>query len=344
MLPILLTMGDPAGIGGEIMLRAAAGTELHLHGAPLVVIDDPERLRQLAARLNLGIEFHVIEGQDAVAGYDRPHQPGQLTIWKLPIAVEAEPGQPSTRYADAVIESINLAVAACLNGHAAAMTTSPIAKEVLARAGFRHPGHTEYLGYLAETAGFPVKRSVMMLAGPKLRTVPVTVHVALANVPLILSQSLIIQTAEVVNQGLKEMFGIAEPRLALSGLNPHAGENGLMGGEENRELRPAIDYLQRLGIAASGPHPADTMFTPEKRESYDVALCMYHDQALIPVKTLDMDRTVNVTLGLPFIRTSPDHGTAFDIAGKGIARPDSLIAAVNMAAEMATKRAPAHAS
>ncbi|MEM6902976.1 MAG: 4-hydroxythreonine-4-phosphate dehydrogenase PdxA [Pseudomonadota bacterium] len=336
--PILITMGDPAGVGGEILLKAAASDRLALAGHPLIAVDDPQRLQQLAVQLGLDIAIETLSELGDIAATPSDGQ-SRLRVWPLSMPVDAEAGHPSVAHADAIIESINLATASVLEDRAAAMVTNPIAKDVLLQSGFRHPGHTEYLGHLAQLAGFPVQRPVMMLAGPSLRTVPVTVHMPLANVPLILRRDLIEITARIVHQDLKSWFGVADPHLAISGLNPHAGENGLMGEEEDREITPAIKTLQDEGLRVTGPHPADTLFEARKRDSYDVALCMYHDQALVPVKTLDMDNTVNVTLGLPFIRTSPDHGTAFDIAGKGVARPDSLIAAINMAADLSNRRA-----
>ncbi|MBV6632229.1 MAG: 4-hydroxythreonine-4-phosphate dehydrogenase PdxA [Alphaproteobacteria bacterium] len=338
--PILVTMGDPAGIGGEILLQAVLSGNLDLAGHPLVVVDDPDRLQRVTDALSLQINIEAIK---SLGELPAASDASTIHVWPLPMKVPAELGKPSIAHADAIIESINIATAAVIEGHAAALVTNPIAKDVLLQSGFRYPGHTEYLGHLAQVAGFETERAVMMLAGPSLKTVPITVHIPLANVPLILRSGLIETTARIVHNDLRDMFGIQSPRLAISGLNPHAGENGLMGQEEEREIEPAIEALKKDGVNVTGPHPADTLFEASKRESYDVALCMYHDQALIPVKTLDMDNTVNVTLGLPFIRTSPDHGTAFDIAGKGIARPQSLIAAINMAADIAVKRT-AHAA
>ena len=213
--------------------------------------------------------------------------------------------------------------------------TCPIAKKPLYDAGFRFPGHTEFLGHLAELATGRPARPVMMLAGPDLRAVPVTIHIALAEVPRRLTTALIVETAAITAADLADKFGIHKPRLAVAGLNPHAGEGGAMGTEDEAVVRPAVEELQRRGIDARGPLPADTLFHPRARATYDAAICMYHDQALIPAKALAFDESVNVTLGLPFIRTSPDHGTAFDIAGKGIARPDSLIAALKLARAMA---------
>jgi 4-hydroxythreonine-4-phosphate dehydrogenase len=245
------------------------------------------------------------------------------------------PGRPDPASAAGIVESIERAVADCLSGRASAVVTNPIAKKPLYEAGFRFPGHTEFLGHLAERATGKPCLPVMMLAGPTLRTVPVTIHVPLAEVPGLLTTALIVSTARVVAADLASRFGIARPRLAVAGLNPHAGEDGGMGSEDIRVIGPAVAALRAEGIEAFGPLPADTMFHREARAGYDAAICMYHDQALIPVKTLAFDETVNVTLGLPFVRTSPDHGTAFDIAGRGAARPDSLIAALRLAATLA---------
>jgi 4-hydroxythreonine-4-phosphate dehydrogenase len=230
-------------------------------------------------------------------------------------------------------------VADCLAGRAAAVTTNPIAKKSLYDSGFGFPGHTEFLAHLAQAATGEARLPVMMLAGPELRTVPVTIHVPLAKVPGLLSTDLIVATARVVAADLTLRFGIARPRLAIAGLNPHAGEDGAMGEEDRSVIAPAVAILAAEGIAAFGPLPADTMFHPQARATYDAALCMYHDQALIPAKTLAFDKAVNVTLGLPFVRTSPDHGTAFDIAGTGKARADSLIAALKLAARLASGQA-----
>ena len=242
----------------------------------------------------------------------------------------AIPGRPETANAAAVIASIETAVRLVQRGEASAVVTCPIAKKTLIDAGFAFPGHTEFLGHLTGAS-----RAVMMLAIEGLRVVPVTVHEPLARVPSLLSVDLIVETALITHRSLRERFGVARPRLALAGLNPHAGEGGAMGTEEIEIILPALARLRREGVEASGPWPADTLFHAGARARYDAALCMYHDQALIPLKTLDFERGVNVTLGLPIIRTSPDHGTAFDIAGKGVASPASLIAAIEMAAAMA---------
>jgi 4-hydroxythreonine-4-phosphate dehydrogenase len=246
----------------------------------------------------------------------------------------AVPGDPSSTDAAAVIRSIEQAVALVQSGEASAVVTCPIAKKTLTAAGFAFPGHTEFLAHLTHAP-----RAVMMLAVEGLRVVPVTIHEPLARVPLHLTQDLIVETARIAAEALKRDFALADPRLAVAGLNPHAGEGRTLGHEEFEVITPAIERLRAEGIAVTGPHAADSMFHPAARARYDVAICMYHDQALIPVKTIDFDGGVNVTLGLPIVRTSPDHGTAFDIAGKGIANPTSLIAAIELAAAMAQRRA-----
>jgi 4-hydroxythreonine-4-phosphate dehydrogenase len=252
-------------------------------------------------------------------------------------AATARPGQPDGTSAAAALASIRQAVADVAAGRAAAVVTNPIAKNVLYRAGFRHPGHTEFLAELAATGGH-APQPVMMLWSPALAVVPVTIHVSLRDALGQLTRDLIVSTAHIVVAGMKARFGLANPRLAVSGLNPHAGEDGSLGTEELSIVAPAIEILRAEGIEIRGPLPADTMFHGAARKTYDCALCMYHDQALIPIKTLAFDDAVNVTLGLPFVRTSPDHGTAFDIAGTGRANPSSLIAALQLAARMAAAR------
>jgi 4-hydroxythreonine-4-phosphate dehydrogenase len=250
------------------------------------------------------------------------------------LAVPVVPGKPNTAHAGAVIGAIEEAVALATSGRAAGVVTNPIQKASLTAAGFPHPGHTEFLGELAGTGVPPV----MMLACPELRVVPVTVHEALAKAIARLNPALIMETTRIVDAALKRDFGIAAPRLAIAGLNPHAGEAGTMGREEIDIIAPAIAALRAGGIDARGPMPPDTMFTALARPGYDAAICLYHDQALIPIKTIDMAGGVNVTLGLSIIRTSPDHGTALDIAGKGLADPASLIAAIRLAGQLAEKR------
>jgi 4-hydroxythreonine-4-phosphate dehydrogenase len=265
--------------------------------------------------------------------------PEALPVVPVGGAVTAQPGRPDPADAPLVIAAIDRAVADVEAGRAAAIVTNPINKEALYAAGFRHPGHTEYLGELsARLCGVADATPVMMLVSSDLRVVPVTIHVALRDAIAALTRPIIVMTARITHDALKRDFAIARPRLAVAGLNPHAGEGGALGREDLDIVAPAIAELRAIGIDAKGPLAADTMFHAAARRNYDAALCMYHDQALIPIKTLDFDGAVNVTLGLPFIRTSPDHGTAFDIAGKGTARPDSLIAALRLAAQMAARR------
>ena len=313
-------MGDPAGIGGEITAkawRALAGT-----GPAFAIIADPFWVGAL------DVPMAVIQSLDQVADlFD-----SALPVLSLSLPEIARPGRPDPANAPAVIASIEQAVRLVQAGEAAAVVTNPISKAVLYQAGFPHPGHTEFLGEL--TGGTPV----MMLACPHLRVVPVTIHVSLRQALEGVTMAAILATARATAAALRRDFGIAAPRLAVAGLNPHAGEQGAMGMEEIQVIAPAIAALQAEGIDATGPYPPDTMFTDAARPTYDAAICMYHDQALIPLKTLDMVGGVNVTLGLPIIRTSPDHGTAFGIAGQGVADPGSLIAAIHMAAELAGRR------
>ena len=321
-------MGEPAGIGGEIALQAwlrrrDAGL------APFLRLDDPNRLQALVHRHGWTVPVQAVaEPGEAPDLFDTA-----LPVLPVPLPAAPQPGIPDRRNAPAVLHAIELAVALCRNGTAAAMVTNPIHKAALYDAGFSHPGHTEFLAALCDAP-----RPVMMLASERLRVVPVTIHVALKHAIDLLDTDLIVETARITAEDLREKFGIANPRLALAGLNPHAGESGGMGEEDAAIVAPAVERLRSMGIDVRGPLPPDTMFHAEARQSYDAAICMYHDQALIPIKTLDFDSGVNVTLGLPIIRTSPDHGTAFDIAGQGIAKPDSLIAALKMAATMAAHR------
>ncbi len=327
-LPIAVTMGEPAGIGGEIALKAWLG---RTPGDPVFyMIDDPERLAALAARLGWPVPVRAIaapaEAPDVFAG--------ALPVAPIGAALRGRPGHPDPADVPAILGAIEAAVTDVRNGGAAALVTNPIHKESLYRAGFRHPGHTEYLAELAGEGTTPV----MMLVCPQLRVVPVTIHLALRRAVDSLSAAKIVETGRIAAAALRRDFGIPAPVLAVAGLNPHAGEAGALGDEETEIVAPAIAELRDLGIDARGPLAADTMFHAEARRSYDAALCMYHDQALIPIKTIDFDGGVNVTLGLPFVRTSPDHGTAFAIAGKGVAREGSLVAALRLAADMAATR------
>jgi 4-hydroxythreonine-4-phosphate dehydrogenase len=327
--PLALTPGEPAGIGGEISL--AAWRRRRERSLPtFFLIDDPARLALLAERLDWSVAIESIGApEDADAVFPRA-----LPVLPLTFPKPIELGRLDPANAPAVIEAIKIAVDLTRAGRAAAVVTNPVQKETLYAAGFPHPGHTEYLGELAGGV-----RPVMMLVSPRLRVVPVTVHVALKEALAALSPGEIAAVGRIAAEALVRDFGIARPRLAVAGLNPHAGEGGALGREEIEIIAPAISLLRGAGIDAFGPLPPDTMFHAAARERYDAALCMYHDQALIPLKTLDFDEGVNVTLGLPFVRTSPDHGTAIDIAGQGIANPASLEAALKLAAAMSARRA-----
>jgi 4-hydroxythreonine-4-phosphate dehydrogenase len=331
-LPLALTQGDPSGIGPEITFRA--WLQRNDATAPFFVLADPGHLQRCARAMGLSVPVCTVEPEDA--GYVFS---GALPVVPLDQPVEGNPGRPSEQDAAGTIAAITKAAQLISDGRASAMVTNPITKASLYRAGFRHPGHTEYLGELAQTYFGQVATPVMMLWSPVLAVVPITIHVSLAQVLKTLTTDMIVETGLITARALQEQFAIARPRLTFSGLNPHAGENGTMGDEEITIINPALKILRERGIDARGPFPGDTLFHAEARTGYDVALCMYHDQALIPVKTLAFDSAVNVTIGLPFVRTSPDHGTAYDIAGKGIARPDSLIAALGLAARLAQSAA-----
>jgi 4-hydroxythreonine-4-phosphate dehydrogenase len=315
-----MTMGDPAGIGPELALAAWRRSS-----APFVVFAAPNALAGAAKRA--GFIVPIIETDPAGA---RAAFTNGLPVVPLSNSVGDTPGRSSTANAAATIESIARAVEAVRREEARAVVTNPIAKAVLYEAGFKHPGHTEYLGELAKAWGqssFPV----MMIWSETLAVVPVTIHIPLAEAPGALTAELIVKTVRTVDRDLRARFGVARPRLAVAGFNPHSGEGGAMGREEITIIRPAIEALKAEGLDIVGPLSADTMFHAKARARYDAALTMYHDQALIPVKTLAFEEGVNITLGLPFVRTSPDHGVAFDIAGQGIANPASLIAALKLA-------------
>jgi len=319
--PIALTCGDPSGIGPEIAAKARArlGAELNF-----VWIGDPSHLPQGTAWTEIS----------------RPAEADRVPADRLPVLrhdfpAAAVPGTPAPENAAAIIAVIARAVSLCMAGDVSAVCTAPIHKKALKDgAGFAFPGHTEYLAHLAG-----VDRVVMMLACDELRVVPVTIHIPIADVPRTLTAELLEATIRITRAGLIRDFGLEEPRLAVAGLNPHAGEGGAMGSEDLAVIAPIVAALRAEGFAIAGPLSADTMFHPAARTRYDAALCMYHDQALIPIKTLDFAGGVNVTLGLPFVRTSPDHGTAYDIAGTGGADPSSLIAALRLARNMARNRA-----
>jgi 4-hydroxythreonine-4-phosphate dehydrogenase len=326
--PLALTSGEPAGIGPDIAIMAwLRRHELKLPAFYLRV--DRGLIEQRARALGLKVELADVGTEDAQRAFA-----DALPVVATGHAATARPGQPDGSSAEAAIGSIRQAVGDVVAGKAAAVVTNPIAKSVLYRAGFRHPGHTEFLAELA-AAGGRAPQPVMMLWSPALAVVPVTIHLPLRDAIGQLSSDLIVTTVRIVAAAMKDRFGLARPRLALSGLNPHAGEDGGLGTEEQQIIAPAAEILRREGIEITGPLPADTMFHDAARKTYDCAICMYHDQALIPIKTIAFDDAVNVTLGLPFVRTSPDHGTAFEIAGTGRANPASLIAALRLAARMA---------
>jgi 4-hydroxythreonine-4-phosphate dehydrogenase len=333
--PLALTMGDPAGIGLEIAL--AAWREREAERIPAFALYAcPEALEARARQIGVPVAIERIANLGEVGEAFAT----RLPVMPLPLAVPVEAGKPDTRNAPAVIAAIVAATGAVLDGAAAAVVTNPIAKSVLQQAGFAHPGHTEFLGHLATRRGAGrALKPVMMLAAQELRVMPLTMHIPLASVPPLVTEAAIIETARILDEALRRDFAIPVPRIAVAGLNPHAGESGTLGREEQDIIAPALEKLKAEGMSITGPHPADTLFHAEARGKYDAVLAMYHDQALIPIKTLAFDRGVNVTLGLPFVRTSPDHGTAFDIAGRGIANPKSLIESLKLAAIMAARRA-----
>lgn len=331
-LPLAVTMGEPAGIGGELSLKAWLARKSN--DRPFFVLDDMDHLATLAHELGLDVPVREIAGPAEAGRVFR----AALPVLPVKLRAAVTPGRPSPVNAAATLEAIERAAALALAGKIAGVVTNPIQKKTLQEAGFRHPGHTEFLAELASIAADKPVEVAMMLACPALRVVPVTIHLALAEAVHALDTAGIVRVGRIAAAGLTLLFGIARPRLAVAALNPHAGEQGAMGDEERRMITPAIEALRQDGIDVRGPAPADTLFHPAARATYDAALCMYHDQALIPIKTIDFAGGVNVTLGLPFVRTSPDHGTALDIAGSGRADPASLIAALAMADDMARRR------
>ena len=330
--PLAVSLGDPAGVGPELICEAWARREEE-RLPPFFVCGGAALLRQAAAARGLAVPVEPIASPaGAAAAFARA----------LPVLGNLDgpyyPGRPDPEGAGLALASLTSAAAVTISRGAGGIVTGPISKALLAEVGFAFPGQTEFV---ADACGIAAEDAVMMLAGPSLKTVPLTVHVALAQVPHLLTSELIARRARTVARALRHDFGIAAPRLAICALNPHAGEDGRMGDEESRVIGPAIELLRAEGIDATGPHPADSLFAPRARETYDVAIAMYHDQALVPLKALDFDNGVNVTLGLPIVRTSPDHGTAFAIAGKGLADPGAMIAAIRMAGEIAVRRAGA---
>jgi 4-hydroxythreonine-4-phosphate dehydrogenase len=333
-LPLALSIGEPAGIGAEIIARAwSLRRERGL--SPFYVVADPVFLAKRLARLGFDMPMTVVEPEEAATEFDHA-----LPVFDLGQPIEDRLGELTETTAAPTVAAIETAIRHIRDGRAAGIVTAPIHKANLYAAGFDFPGHTEYLGDLAGKLwpGAP-NVPVMMLAGPELATVPVTVHVALHEVPKLVTTDMIVATGRIVDREMKVKFGLERPRIAVAGLNPHAGEAGAMGREDIEIVAPAIEQLRAEGIDAFGPRPSDTLFHPAARRTYDAVLAMYHDQALIPVKTIAFDETVNVTLGLPFVRTSPDHGTALDIAALGTANPSSLIAALQMASRMAKAQA-----
>jgi 4-hydroxythreonine-4-phosphate dehydrogenase len=330
--PLALTIGEPAGIGPDIAIEAWR-RRADLGVPPFYLLGDRGFIGERAKQLGVEISLAKVDPQDAADAFT-----DALPIVSIGHVPTAAPGQPDESSARVAIAAIRQAVDDTKAGRAAAVVTNPIAKSVLYRAGFNHPGHTEFLAELAASNG-KTPLPVMMLWSPILAVVPVTIHVSLRDAIAQLSSELIVKTARILVADMIARFGIARPRLAIAGLNPHAGEDGSLGSEDQTIVAPAVAALRSEGIDARGPLSADTMFHAAARKKYDCAVCMYHDQALIPIKTLSFDDGVNVTLGLPFIRTSPDHGTAFNIAGTGQANPSSLIAALKLAARMAATRA-----
>jgi len=333
--PLALTLGEPAGIGPDLALSVwRRRTELDV--PPFYLVADPDFLKSRAERLGLDVPVAAVTPRTAVAAFG-----SALPVVAIDGPVTAAPGRPDRSSAPAAVASIRRAVADVMAGSAAAIVTNPVAKNVLYNWGFAEPGHTEFLATLVHEATGKTLRPVMMLWSPELAVVPVTIHLPLKEIFKQLSIELVVDTGRIVARDLARRFGLAHPRLAIAGLNPHAGEEGTLGEEDGVIVAPAVARLVAEGIDARGPLPADSLFHAQARATYDVALCMYHDQALIPIKTLAFDHAVNVTLGLPFVRTSPDHGTAFDIAGTGRADPTSLVAALRLAARLARVESPA---
>jgi 4-hydroxythreonine-4-phosphate dehydrogenase len=333
--PLALTLGEPAGIGPDLALSVwRRRSELDV--PPFYLVADPDFLKLRADHLRLDVPIATVTPRTAAAAFS-----AALPVVAIDVPVTAAPGRPDRSSAPAAVASIRRATADVMAGSAAAIVTNPVAKNVLYNWGFAEPGHTEFLATLVHEATGKSLRPVMMLWSPELAVVPVTIHLPLREIFKQLSVELVVDTGRIVARDLARRFGLPHPRLAIAGLNPHAGEAGTLGEEDGAIVAPAVARLVADGIDARGPLPADSLFHAQARATYDVALCMYHDQALIPIKTLAFDHAVNVTLGLPFVRTSPDHGTAFDIAGTGRADPTSLVAALRLAARLAMVESPA---
>lgn len=326
--PLAITIGEPAGIGPELILKCWQQREQN-NLAPFIVLADPDFFQRRSDAMQMDIIVKTSSPENAVRDF-------KTTMPVLPLSgkITGDFGSPTISDGKLVCEAISTAVKLTMENKVSGIVTAPINKKALYDSGFKHPGHTEFLADLAGDITGVKHHPVMMLAGPDLRAIPVTIHIPVNEIAKQLTTKLIIKTGEIAHHDLINKLGIRAPRIAVAGLNPHAGENGSMGMEDINIVAPAIAALKAKGINAFGPLPADTLFHARARATYDVVLCMYHDQALIPAKTLAFDESVNVTLGLPFIRTSPDHGTAYDIAGKGIAKPDSMIAAIKLAQDM----------
>ncbi len=332
--PLAVTQGDPSGIGPEIAIKAWLARDANT--PPWFLLADPQHIARTASSLGLAAPIAQVEPDQTAATFATA-----LPVVPLKAEVVGASGKPDPCDAPSTLESIERGVMLVRSGQASALVTNPIAKDVLYKAGFGHPGHTEWLGELAERAwNTGPLRPVMLIWSESLAVVPVTIHLSLTRAIAELTTQAIVETARITALDYRSRFGVASPRLAIAGLNPHAGENGTMGREDIEIVAPAVTQLRAEGIDARGPLPPDTMFHAAARARYDVAICMYHDQALIPVKTLAFDSGVNTTLGLPFVRTSPDHGTAFDIAGKGVAHEASLIAAIRLAARLVQSQTP----
>ncbi|MFG1347807.1 4-hydroxythreonine-4-phosphate dehydrogenase PdxA [Xanthobacter autotrophicus DSM 431] len=331
--PLAVSLGDPAGIGPDITLGAWTRRE-QAGLPPFIVTGDPAAIAARARRLGLAVPLAETTPEEAAACFGTA-----LPVWPAGPAFTGTPGTPDRSSAACVLASLEAALDLVASGRAAAIVTNPLAKSVMYGAGFPFPGHTEYLAAKAAAPGQPAPRPVMMIWSPALAVVPATIHIPYRDVPARLTCDLLVETGRIIARDMAHRFGVARPRLAFCGLNPHAGEDGTLGTEDEAVVRPAVAALRREGIDAAGPLPADTLFHAEARAGYDVAVGMYHDQVLIPAKTLAFHDGVNVTLGLPFIRTSPDHGTAFAIAGTGTANPSSLMAALRLARRLADAEA-----
>ncbi|MBT7581365.1 MAG: 4-hydroxythreonine-4-phosphate dehydrogenase PdxA [Kordiimonadaceae bacterium] len=328
-LPIAVTIGEPSGIGPELIIKSwFKRRENQL--PPFFVIGSEASIQKHAEQINIPIPLQVISSPEEVNSIFHH----ALPVIDLGLDGSFQFANPANNTAPMVIGAIDKAVEYIINGEARAMATAPIHKSALYDAGFTSPGHTEYLGELANTHLKKEFHPVMMLASEQLCVVPLTIHEPISKVPELINFKLLVRTIGIINDSMKKYFGVSSPTIAVSGLNPHAGENNAMGHEDSKIIAPAIEAMQEQGVKVNGPFPADTMFHAAARNQYDVALCMYHDQALIPIKTIDFDAGVNVTLGLPFVRTSPDHGTALDIAGKNIANTTSMINSIKLADRM----------